>query len=247
MESCHKHTRVKDAVNRGVRKQLDSKRKKLSKSMREVNQTRLDTLTDMTRGLIMPDRSKQAALNSFYKARVQFVKKAIALNYTDYEVIQTLGITGKTLSDIKAKIFKEEITTATRMTQMEHFVEYRLKQLEVVKDLDVLIECFRDKDKLSSLASALRAKQDTLKEIKSAAQEVGLFEKKPEEVHIVAGVNVQSIETAELIDKIHKGNVRLNMILNNYYKKKPARTEERQVIEAAPEKRVLKIKRTPQP
>lgn len=183
--------------------------------------TRTDILQEMTRGLEMPEDQTWRAKESFFAARDQFVKHAIALNYTDTEICRTLKITGHTLHNIKARIFQNEVESLTKMTQLEHFVEYRLKQMEVIKDLDVLIEQFRAGKNLQGLSSALKAKTEALKELKEAAQEVGLLDRKPEEVILVNGVNVKELSNADLMDKITDGYKTIHKLMDNVLPFKP--------------------------
>jgi len=179
------------------------------------NSTRLDKLANLTRGLELPKDFTTGARVNFYTARDQFVKQAIALNYTDKEICTALDIGGKLLADIKTRIFKEEIKTLDSMSQKEHFVEYKLKQYEVIKDLDTLIEKHRRGNNLVGLQSALKQKSDVLKELKSSAQEIGIMKKKAEEVKIIEGRNVKELSNEEIINNIQKQNSLINSLLGN--------------------------------
>ena len=179
------------------------------------NETRLDKLANLTRGLELPKDQTCLARVHFYTARDNFVKQAIALNYTDKEICTALDIPGKLLSTIKSRIFKEEISTLDSMTQKEHFVEYKLKQYEVIKDLDVLIEKHRVGNNLVGLQAALKQKSDVLKELKSAAQEIGIMKKKAEEVKIIEGNNVKELSNDEIINKIKNQNKILSNLLED--------------------------------
>lgn len=187
----------------------------------KMNSTRFDKLAEITRGLTLPDDATAKARMSFYTAREVFVKQCIALNYTDTEMCRALKITGRILSQIKSKIFQAEVEALQKMTQLEHFVEYKLKQTEVVKDLDVLIEEYRSSKNLQGLSAALKAKQEALKEIKSAAQDVGLLDKKPEEVIFVNGQNTKEMSNDELVDNIQEGYQKIQRILGNVQPIKP--------------------------
>lgn len=180
-----------------------------------ANQVRIENLCIMTRGLEIPANQTATAKNSFYKARHKFVKNAIAYNYTDTEICLALHISGKLLSDIKTKIFKEEIVTLERMTQKEHFVEYKMKQTEIVKDLDTLIELHRKSKNLQGLAQALKSKKEILEEIKKSAQECGFMDKKADEVKIIDGTNIKDLSNQDLIERIHSNNVLLQQLLEH--------------------------------
>lgn len=171
------------------------------------NYVRTDKLEAMTRGLQLPKGANTMARLNFYSAREAFVKQAIALNYTDGEICTVLKITGKQLQTIKSKVYNNELQVLNRMTQLEHFVEYKLKTMEVIKDLDVLVEKFRVGNNLMGLASALKSKQDAIERLKGATQEVGLMDKKADEIRIVGGVNMRELTNDELLDVIAKGNV----------------------------------------
>jgi len=178
------------------------------------NETRLDKLANLTRGLELPKDHTANARVSFYNARDNFVKQAIALNYTDKEICTALNIPGKLLSTIKSRIFHDEIKTLDSMTQKEHFVEYKLKQYEVIKDLDVLIEKHRIGNNLVGLQAALKQKSDVLKELKACAQEIGIMKKKAEEVKIIEGNNVKELSNDEIINKIKHQNAIISKLID---------------------------------
>ena len=179
------------------------------------NETRLDKLANLTRGLELPKNQTAIARVHFYTARDNFVKQAIALNYTDKEICTALDIGGKLLSDIKTRIFKDEIKTLDTMTQKEHFVEYKLKQYEVIKDLDVLIEKHRVGNNLVGLQAALKQKSDVLKELKASAQEIGIMKKKAEEVKIIEGNNVKELSNDEIINNIKRQNKLIGSLIED--------------------------------
>lgn len=179
------------------------------------NETRLDKLANLTRGLELPKNSTALARVNFYTARDNYVKQAIALNYTDKEICVALGIPGKILSTIKTRIFQDEIKTLDSMTQKEHFVEYKLKQYEVIKDLDVLIEKHRVGNNLVGLQAALKQKSDVLKELKACAQEIGIMKKRAEEVKVIEGYNVKELSNDDIVNKIKHQNKLLGKLLND--------------------------------
>jgi hypothetical protein len=178
-----------------------------------MNGTRFRQLAEVTRGLQLPEEATAKARNSYYTARELFVKQCIALNYTDTEICRALKITGRILSQIKSKIFQAEVEALTKMSQLEHFVEYKLKQTEVVKELDTLIESYRSANNLQGLTAALKSKQDCLKEIKSAAQDVGLLDKKAEEIVFVNGQNTKEMSNDELVDGVTDGWNKIQRLL----------------------------------
>ncbi len=169
------------------------------------NTVRTDKLNDMTRGLKLPKGADTNARLNFYSAREAFVKQAIALNYTDTEICAALKCTGKKLQTYKSRVFTNEATVLNRMTQMEHFIEYKLKTMEVIKDIDVLVEKFRVGNNLMGLSSALKAKQDAIERLKGATQEVGLMDKKADEVKIIGGINMRELSQEELLEVIEEG------------------------------------------
>lgn len=215
----------------------------------KMNSTRFDKLAEITRGLQLPEDATAKARTSYYTSRELFVKQCIALNYTDTEICRALKVTGRILAQIKAKIFQAEVEGLQKMSQLEHFVEYKLKQMEVVKELDVLIEEYRDSKNLQGLSASLKAKQEALKEIKSAAQDVGLLDKKPEEVIFVNGQNTKELSNEDLVNNIAEGYQHIQRLLNNVTPmKKPTNLDAESDGEAvAKTKRLLlKVKRPSQ-
>lgn len=181
----------------------------------KLNGTRLSKLSEITRGLELPANATAAARTSYYLARELFVKQCIALNYTDTEICRALKITGRILAQLKSKIFQAEVEALQKMSQIEHFVEYKLKQTEVVKELDVLIESYRGANNLQGLAAALKSKQEVLKEIKATAQDVGLLDKKAEEIVFVNGASTKDMSNEELVENIDTGYKKIQRLLGN--------------------------------
>ena len=180
-----------------------------------MNGTRYNRLAEITRGLQLPDEATSKARNSYYTARELFIKQCIALNYTDTEICRALKITGRILAQLKSKIFQAEVEALQKMSQLEHFVEYKLKQTEVVKELDTLIESYRAANNFQGLTAALKSKQECLKEIKSAAQDVGLLDKKAEEIVFVNGQNTKEMSNDELVDGVTDGWNKIQKLLGN--------------------------------
>lgn len=190
---------------------LDGGRQKLSKERIVSKMNRLKYLTsDDSRGLkLLPEDA--AAMFDKYKLQAQakkdIVKTLIALSYNDFEICDFLEIKGHELARLKKEVFFEEIMTSRQMTNEERFVQYKLQQMEVVKDLDVLIERFKETKQLQAVVSALKLKADIQDGIIAKGMEFGVIEKMPDKQAIIVGeIDITTASLADLEEELHRTN-----------------------------------------
>ncbi len=99
------------------------------------------------------------------------------------------------------------------MDNEELFVQYKLQQMEVVKDLDVIVEQFKGTKQLTALAAALKAKSDIYNEIINKGYEFGVIEKTPEKSAVLVGsIDITSASLEELKSAASKNNEELRKI-----------------------------------
>jgi len=175
------------------------------------------TLEHLTRGLKIARPDILKAKKSLHLARRIVIKKMLAYSYTDSEICFELDLSGNQLQQYKRALFKEEIEALKHSTPEEQFIQYRHNQMEVIKDLDMLIEKFKATQHLNALSNCLRTKSDILKDISNRAQEMGFMEKKAQEVKIINDIDLGELSSKELfglverqqalVQKVSAGNV----------------------------------------
>lgn len=184
---------------------------------RWLNESDKNTFENLTRGLRVTDKERDRAKVSLHHARKIVIKKMIAYCYTDSEICMELEITGKQLAAYKKALYKEEIEALRKSGPEDQFVQYRHNQMEVIKDIDMLIEKFKDTKAVNALANALKTKSEILRDIANKAQEMGFMEKRAQELKIVNDIDLTALSNAQLLDlverqqqlvsKVAKGNV----------------------------------------
>lgn len=204
------------------RKRPGPKKKLLNKLAPELVRRHLEdkhteVLSNLTRGLKVGCYELQQAKKSLHRARRIVIKKMLAYTYSDTEICMELGITGGQLGLYKTNLYKEEVIALKKKTPEESFIEYKHNQMEVVKDIDVMIQLSKDGGTVSSLSSALKTKSDILRDIATRAQEMGFMEKKPTEMKLIGGIDLTGISTEDilemnarqvaLIDKLGRGEM----------------------------------------
>lgn len=163
-----------------------------------------ETLSNLTRGLKVPPKELEQAQLSLHRARKIVIKKMIAYSYTDSEIIMEIGISGRQLANYKKALYKEEINALKVMTAEEQYVNYRHCQMEVIKDIDVLLQECRSNNNTNVLSNMLKTKSDILRDIATKAQEMGLMTKVADELKVIGGVDLAQLNNEQLNDLIYK-------------------------------------------
>lgn len=204
---------------------LDTERKKVSRGRIIEKANRLRYIeSETTRGLKMPDDveklldsdKKSKRYEASRQAKKDLVRTLIALNYNDYEMCEYLQITGKELAKFKKEVFFEELTVHRQMSNEELYVQYKLQQMEIVKDLDVIIERFKGSKQLTALAAAMRTKSDIYNEIISKGYEFGVIEKTAEKsISLIGNVDIGTATMTELKSQLNKTNREIEKVVNS--------------------------------
>jgi len=169
-------------------------------------------LDNLTRGLRVEAPLVKKAKLSLHKARKIVIKKMLAYTYTDSEICLELDLTGNELHNYKRALYKEEIESLRKSTAEEQFVQYRHNQMEVIKDLDVLIEKFKSGTNSNALANALKVKFEILRDIAAKAQEMGFMEKKPEELKVIGEVDLAELSNDQMLSLVQRQQDLVNRV-----------------------------------
>lgn len=185
-------------------------------------------LSNLVRGLKVGKDETHRAKTSLHRARRIVIKKMIAYSYTDTEICMELEISGIQLHQYKRALYKEEIEALDKSTGEEQFVQYRHLQMEVVKDIDLLVENFKNSNNVNALSNALKTKSDIIRDIATKAQEMGLMTRKPNELKLVNDVDLTKLSTVELMElnekqlelirAVGKGELTSTSEINNVFK-----------------------------
>jgi hypothetical protein len=204
---------------------LDTERKKVSRGRVVQKAYRLKYIeSDDQRGLKMPEdvetllteKRKSKRYLEARQAKKDLVRTLIALNYNDYEMIEYLQVPSKELAKLKKEIYFEELTIHRQMTNEELFVQYKLQQMEVIKDLDVIIERFKGSKQLTALAAAMRTKSDIYNEIINKGYEFGVIEKTPDKSAVIVGnINVANATLDDMKSQLVKTNKEIEKIVKS--------------------------------
>lgn len=204
---------------------LDTERKKVSRGRIVQKAYRLKYIeSDDQRGLKMPDdieamlseKKKSKRYLEVRQAKKDLVRTLIALNYNDYEMIEYLEIPAKELAKLKKEIFFEELTIHRQMNNEELFIQYKLQQMEVIKDLDVIIERFKGSKQLTALAAAMRTKSDIYNEIINKGYEFGVIEKAPDKSAVIIGnIDVGNAKLDVLKAQLAKTNKEIEKVIKS--------------------------------
>lgn len=158
-------------------------------------------LSNLTRGLKVTSNELNRAKRSLHRARKIGIKKMLALSYTDTEICMELNIGGISLAKYKKDLFRDEVKALTEASPDELFVMYKFNQMEVVKELDVVIHKYKGIDgNCNALASALKTKADILRDIAEKAIKMGYMDKQQNVGDFVNGVNLHDVSDDDLME-----------------------------------------------
>ncbi len=204
---------------------LDTERKKVSRGRVIEKAHRLRYIeSESGRGLKMPEdiegmlteSKKSKKYEESRRARKDLVRTLISLNYNDHEMCEYLYIDVKELSRLKKEVYFEELSVHRQMTNEELFVQYKLQQMEVVKDLDVIVERFKGSKQLTALAGALKAKSEIYNDIINKGYEFGVIDKTPDKAALLVGnLDITSASLSDLRSEMVKNNDEMQKIVNS--------------------------------
>ncbi len=204
---------------------LDTERKKVSRGRIIEKAHRLRYIeSETTRGLKMPediedlikDGKKTKKYHDSKRAKMDLIRTLVSLNYNDYEMCEYLYIDTKELSKLKKQVYFEELAVHRQMTNEELFVQYKLQQMEVVKDLDVIVERFKGSKQLTALAAALKTKSEIYNEIINKGYEFGVIEKTPDKSALLVGnLDITNASLKDLKKEMAKNNDEMKKIVES--------------------------------
>jgi len=203
---------------------LDTERKKVARGRVVEKAHRLRYIEDeAVRGLKMPDDIEEILDGTsnlreeeVRRAKKDLVRTLISLNYNDYEMCEYLKLNVKDLTRLKKEVYFEELTIHRQMNNEELFIQYKLQQMEVIKDLDVMVERFKGSKQLTALASALKAKSEIYNEIINKGYEFGVIEKTPDKSAMLIGnLDLTSASIDDLKAEIRKTTLEMQSTLSD--------------------------------
>lgn len=199
---------------------LDIGRKKVSRARIVSKMNRLKYIsTDEARGLKLSEEDAEVVFQSYKtqaQAKKDLVKTLVSLSYNDYEICEYLDIKGTELARLKKEIFFEEIMSTRQMTNEERFAQYKMQQMEIVKDIDVLVEQFKETKQLQALIGALKLKSEITDSIIAKGMEFGVIEKQPEKKAVLVGtLDITTASISELEKEIEKTSQEISKLMNS--------------------------------
>jgi len=196
---------------------LDTERKKISRGRIVAKMNRLKYIeSDERRGLQLSEEDANDVFDKYKlqrAAKKDLVRTLLCLSYSDFEICEYLKIKGTELARLKKEIFYEEISSTRDMTNEELFAQYKMQQMEVVKDIDVLVERFKDTTQLNALASILKAKAEIFDKIIDKGQQFGVLEKSPEKHAFIGQLNVTDMSREDLEGHLQKTNLEIQKLM----------------------------------
>jgi hypothetical protein len=210
---------------------LDQKRKNVSRGRVLEKMNRLKYIeSDERRGLHLDPEQAQEVFDRYKnqaQAKKELVRTLISLSYSDFEICDYMEIKGHELARIKKEIFYEEIHGIRNMSSEEMFAQYKMQQMEVIKDIDVLVERFKGTKQLQALSSMIKTKADIFDKIIEKGQEFGVISKTAEKTAILVGnLNLAESNADQIEAELKKVNDEINKIL-----KTPSFLPQKKVIE----------------
>lgn len=197
---------------------LDIQRKRVSNARVVQKMNRLKYIeSDSSRGLKLSEDDAEEMFSRYNRqgdAKKDLVKCLLALSYNDFEICDYMDIKGHELSKLKKEIFYEEIVSSKSLTNEERFAQYKMQQMEIVKDCDVLIERFKDTTQVSALVSMLKTKADILDKIVQKGQEFGVIDKNPDKQQMLVGtIDLTDATIEQLESELLKTNANINNVM----------------------------------
>jgi len=136
------------------------------------------------------------------------------------ELQAELGLTTAAFNQLKEAALGTEIDRLKSNTTEQTYIEYCLAQQGCIRDLNDLLDQYREAKNASAIVGAVKARSDIIDKMIKLGQDFGIIERKPQENRIIAGVVVTQLSNEELRAAITDQISSLNNLVTEYGDKK---------------------------
>ena len=128
----------------------------------------------------------------------------IAESKTLEETCDELDIRHQEYTKYKDVLYKRQETQISGKTELEIYTDYVLKQTKLIRDLEMLKKRFGLSKQYNALVGAVKTQSDILDRIITRGQDLGIINKTPDSINIIAGIDVRSMSDVQIRHRIEE-------------------------------------------
>jgi len=128
--------------------------------------------------------------------RLEIIKKEISRCSTDEEIARKLEITVEEVERRKAELYKKHKSILQVREEIDEYLDYTWQQTECIRQLDDLIENWKDSRHQAMIVTAIRVKSEIIDKIFKRGQEIGILRGTREERAKLASMSAKELMQA---------------------------------------------------
>jgi hypothetical protein len=139
------------------------------------------------------------------------VKRLLSEGASEDEIKVELGLAGGEWATFKRAVFDEEATNARRPA-IEVFVEYQLRQLKHISELEDARQRALKKDQPQHAVSAVKAKAELFDRIIQKGQELGVYHREGQKLTIRGAMGLVHLSPKQLAEQLDRSFIKLQSL-----------------------------------
>lgn len=176
----------------------------------ELNQIRemgkLPKIANPTsKSAIKSSRSRAAAISltdSQARYYIDIIKSKLSEGISDLQISEELDLTARKYNHLKRLMYDWEIEDLQSKTPEEHFIDYRIKQDQTIRNLDIMCQNFEESKNYNALIGAVRLKTEVMEKVWKMGREIGIIKSSPDWDKRVAGELVSQLDSKAIRSKV---------------------------------------------
>ena len=140
----------------------------------------------------------------------QSVRSCIGKGFSDYKILETLGIQPHTLKEYKLRIFDNDQEEFASLNNTKVYTEFVEKARQNVKDLDDMQQRFKFKHQYTALVACIKMKHEINKDVLKVGQQVGFIEQQGNEISVETEMSFSTMSTDDVKKEVAHEVARLN-------------------------------------
>jgi hypothetical protein len=161
---------------------------------------------------------------SAIRRQIAILRTNLAAGKTDQEIVEAMDITAVELSNLKRRMYSQEVVNIADRPAEESFVDYRIQMYGVCSDLDAVSKEAMKVKQLNAASSALKAKAQIIDKVMERGQEMGVIPRAARKTELIGGVLVAALTDHELLDRINELSKNSARLLKDYGDKPMTKT-----------------------
>lgn len=133
---------------------------------------------------------------------VDTIRRMLSEGKTDVQISEELDLSTAKYNNLKRLMYSWEIEDLQKKTPEEHYIDFRIRSDQTIRNLDNMAKEFEDQKNFNALIGAIRLKTEVMAAIWKTGREIGVIKGAPDWERQVAGELVSQLETKAVRTKV---------------------------------------------